>query len=621
MKRLIVILTTVMMMAFIPVPLCFAQTNTANGTAANAANDTQNTSQQADAKAGVITAFQPLQESVVRFRGTPAEKELLSQLPQTLSVCLDGSAQASAIPVDWEMVEDYDDTSYYLYSARPVWSDDYALSESLDPNADVPWIILYRQDAADTAGKTGSGTSDGTSENADAGDTISPQSLLAGGSKTAASNEKKIYTYLTETMGLNMAAACGVMTNLYAESGMQPNNLENTYNKKYNLTDAEYTKRVDKGKKKSDKGKYTDGNGKTRYFTTDYSGYGICQWTTSGRRTKVLKASNKKDVSVSNLNMQLGVLQDELEDSYPQVWATLQNVPNDATGVYLAAAHFCISYEVPANTFNTATSRAKTALSAYWAAYSGKNPSATGKSYMGICGYTYPKKIKKGTGMTVSGHVISNYKITSLSAKIVDSSGDSVYSKSAKPGAAVYSLYNFDKSIRFSKLSKGTYTYVITAKDAADKTIKVKHKFTVGDEAKILRGCATKDVNTGDADQPETEPTTQPTTEPATQAPSKLRGVDLSYPVTLKKGEGFDIRGKVKSDRKLKKVTITVKTTGGKKKLSASAKPSGKKTYNLKKLDNKISFGKLKKGTYYYIVKATDTKQTKQLLKKKFTVQ
>ena len=156
-------------------------------------------------------------------------------------------------------------------------------------------------------------------------------------------------------MGLNRAAACGVMTNLYAESGMQPNNLENRYNALYGLSDSQYTSRVNKGKKNN--GKYTSGYGKTRYFTKDYCGYGICQWTSLGRRAGLLKLAVKKDVSIADLNMQLQFLQSELTNSYPQVWATLKNVPDNANGAYLAAVHFCAAFEIPANTNATAESR------------------------------------------------------------------------------------------------------------------------------------------------------------------------------------------------------------------------------------------------------------------------
>lgn len=41
-------------------------------------------------------------------------------------------------------------------------------------------------------------------------------------------NEERIWNFLT-CKGLNSFAVAGLMGNLYAESGLQPNNLQNSY--------------------------------------------------------------------------------------------------------------------------------------------------------------------------------------------------------------------------------------------------------------------------------------------------------------------------------------------------------------------------------------------------------
>ena len=61
--------------------------------------------------------------------------------------------------------------------------------------------------------------------------------------------------------GLNEYGAAGLMGNLYAESGLVPANLQNTYEKKLGMTDAEYTASIDSGD-------YTN-------FERDSAGYGI----------------------------------------------------------------------------------------------------------------------------------------------------------------------------------------------------------------------------------------------------------------------------------------------------------------------------------------------------------
>ena len=60
-------------------------------------------------------------------------------------------------------------------------------------------------------------------------------------------NEEKIWNYLKGT-GLNDFGTAGLMGNLYAESGLIPNNVENLYEKRLGVTDASYTAAVDSGK-------------------------------------------------------------------------------------------------------------------------------------------------------------------------------------------------------------------------------------------------------------------------------------------------------------------------------------------------------------------------------------
>ena len=78
-------------------------------------------------------------------------------------------------------------------------------------------------------------------------------------------NEEKIRKFLFDK-GLSEAAVFGLMGNIYAESGLLPNNLQNSYEKKLGFTDASYTLAVD--------------NGSYKNFTADAAGYGFCQWAT-----------------------------------------------------------------------------------------------------------------------------------------------------------------------------------------------------------------------------------------------------------------------------------------------------------------------------------------------------
>lgn len=54
------------------------------------------------------------------------------------------------------------------------------------------------------------------------------------------SNDRRIWDFLLSKIG-NPCGVAGLMGNLYAESGLNPINLQNTYERKLGLTDEAYT--------------------------------------------------------------------------------------------------------------------------------------------------------------------------------------------------------------------------------------------------------------------------------------------------------------------------------------------------------------------------------------------
>ena len=461
---------------------------------------------------GVITGFVPLESSEYYYEGNPEESDLTLYLPETIGVYLNGEAEVTDIPVSWEAVEDFDDTDFYFYSMKPVWGEGLVLSDALSEVVDVPWITVYKQEPENDSiepvvteeevepiytEEEGSIDPE-TSVSEDTAD-VSFKALAmdaAGGFvdgitedsyADTATNTATIYKYLTGTMKLNTAAACGVMININAESAMSPTNLQNSYNSLYEISDSAYTSAVDKGK-----GSYKTGGGKVKHFKTDSGGYGLCQWTSVGRKTNLLNRAISSKRSIGNINMQLEHLNSELQN-YPSVLTTLQKVPNNAAGAYIAAAQFCLAFEIPANTVETAAARGKNCLSNYWKTYSGSSASVTGTSFVSLCGYAYPTALKTGKGMDVTGYAVSNYKITSVTGKITNSSGKVLYSKTLKPNTTAYKLSNLDNDMKFSKLSAGTYTYTLTATDSLGKTVTASHGFSVaaGNTPAKARGFAT----------------------------------------------------------------------------------------------------------------------------------
>ncbi|MBP3806525.1 MAG: hypothetical protein J6I76_21985 [Oribacterium sp.] len=142
--------------------------------------------------------------------------------------------------------------------------------------------------------------------------------------------ERQIWDYLFDRIG-NAYGAAGLMGNLYAESGLRPNNLQNSFEKKLNITDEEYTKLVDGGN-------YPE-------FIADKAGYGLAQWTFWSRKQALLDFAKDRGVSISDLQMQLDFMWKELNDSHPAVLIVLK----EAKSVREASDAVLMWYERPAD--------------------------------------------------------------------------------------------------------------------------------------------------------------------------------------------------------------------------------------------------------------------------------
>ena len=144
--------------------------------------------------------------------------------------------------------------------------------------------------------------------------------------------EEQIWNFL-KSKGLNDYGVASLMGNMYAESGLNPKNLENTGNSRLGMTDEAYTADVDSGI-------YTK-----EQFMYDGFGYGICQWTYWSRAKALYEFAKSKNVSIGNLEMQLSFMYKELSESYPSVLNTLKN----ATSVLEASNAVLLNYERPAD--------------------------------------------------------------------------------------------------------------------------------------------------------------------------------------------------------------------------------------------------------------------------------
>ena len=156
---------------------------------------------------------------------------------------------------------------------------------------------------------------------------------------TAAADPKTVWDYF-KLKGLNDFGIAGLMGNLYAESGLRPTNLQNTFEKKLGMSDAEYTAAVDSGA-------YDN-------FVKDSAGYGLAQWTYWSRKDAMLKFHKAAGKSIGDLQTQLDFLVKELTNNYStSVWRVLK----EATSVLEASNAVLLKFERPADQSVTAQNK------------------------------------------------------------------------------------------------------------------------------------------------------------------------------------------------------------------------------------------------------------------------
>ena len=146
--------------------------------------------------------------------------------------------------------------------------------------------------------------------------------------------EEKIWNFL-KSKGLSDYGAAGLMGNLFAESGLNPQNLQNSYEKKLGHTDASYTAAVD--------------NGSYKNFARGAAGYGLAQWTYHTRKAALLEYAKAAGKSIGDLETQLGFLMKELTEGYKATLSVLKS----AKTVTAASNAVLTQYERPADQSDT----------------------------------------------------------------------------------------------------------------------------------------------------------------------------------------------------------------------------------------------------------------------------
>ncbi len=142
-------------------------------------------------------------------------------------------------------------------------------------------------------------------------------------------NEQRIFDFFAGK-GFTAAGIFGMLGNIRDESGGNPRNLQNSYEKKLGYTDDSYTEAVDAGTYKN--------------FVHDAAGYGLAQWTYSTRKENLLKFARNQGDSIGDFDMQLAFMYQELR-GYKTLFAILTTTDS----IREASDAFMTQYERPAD--------------------------------------------------------------------------------------------------------------------------------------------------------------------------------------------------------------------------------------------------------------------------------
>ena len=290
--------------------------------------DEDEDSEEEEKKEIQVVGFSGVAEIVVKKK--PALKDALAMLPTVVEAVLSDGSRIY-VPVDWSCASDYNDKK----------ADRFTFASSLKRNPDGSMYNIGHPIAPGVRFPTASlviktESKDDTDEKKDARkeskDPVEEDAPLVMDDVTAANispdeGEEKVFLYLMTELGINRAAACGVLANIHYESGFNPHAI---------------------------------GDGGTSY--------GICQWH-AGRYLSLVSFCNGIKMPYGSVDGQLKYMENELNNSYPHVLDYLKNVPDTEIGAFDAAYYWCYHFERPAMILRQSTLRGNAAKNSYWPRY------------------------------------------------------------------------------------------------------------------------------------------------------------------------------------------------------------------------------------------------------------
>ena len=239
-------------------------------------------------------------------------------------------------------------------------------------------------------------------------------------------NKTQIFSYLTKEMGLNSAAACGIMANIEKESNFKPTTI------------------------------IRDSNGL-------HSG-GLCMWNGS-RLNRLKNYCNNNGLNYLSIKGQLSYLNYELKLSqYKHIFNYLKKVPNNSSGAYDAAYYWCYYFEIPASRGTRSVQRANTAVRSYWPTYGNKKLDAP-KLELASKKDIFDLNASFSLKWTSGGSNADSYKLY-------------VAEKNKKTGkydwekAKVYNTKSLKQALKSSALGSGEYSAYVKAINTVTDTSK-----------------------------------------------------------------------------------------------------------------------------------------------------
>lgn len=140
--------------------------------------------------------------------------------------------------------------------------------------------------------------------------------------------ERELYAFY-KNQGFCNNGIFGLFGNLYAESRMNPKNLQDSFEEKLGFTDESYTAAVDAGSYKN--------------FVHDGAGYGLHQCTFWSRKEAMLAFHRAKGVSIGDTLTQAEFIYKELSGSFPAVLKVLKT----AASIREASDAVLLQFEKP----------------------------------------------------------------------------------------------------------------------------------------------------------------------------------------------------------------------------------------------------------------------------------